>query len=168
MKKLIKNLTSGQGRVVVRRQALGDRALGFHCGSSLYCNFGGLFCQFLSSLIHKMQMFLTVPAFHGGIGLNVLMYMYACIFFPGGSVVKNLLTNTGDCRFNPWVRKIPLREGNGNPLHHSCLGNVMDRGAWWECKRTGHNLATKQQIHTHTHREILIQHLEKGLGHRKY
>ena len=24
-----------------------------------------------------------------------------------------------------------LREGNGNPLQHSCLENPMDRGAWW-------------------------------------
>ena len=23
-----------------------------------------------------------------------------------------------------------LREGNGNPLQYSCLGNPMDRGAW--------------------------------------
>ena len=22
-------------------------------------------------------------------------------------------------------------EGNGNPLHYSCLENPMDRGAWW-------------------------------------
>ena len=22
-------------------------------------------------------------------------------------------------------------EGNGNPLQFSCLGNPMDRGAWW-------------------------------------
>ena len=22
-------------------------------------------------------------------------------------------------------------EGNGNPLWYSCLGNPMDRGAWW-------------------------------------
>ena len=22
-------------------------------------------------------------------------------------------------------------EGNGNPLQYSCLGNSMDRGAWW-------------------------------------
>ena len=21
--------------------------------------------------------------------------------------------------------------GNGNPLRYSCLGNSMDRGAWW-------------------------------------
>ena len=22
-------------------------------------------------------------------------------------------------------------EGNSNPLQHSCLGNPMDKGAWW-------------------------------------
>ena len=31
---------------------------------------------------------------------------------------------------NPWVRKIPWREGNGSPLQYSCLGNPMERGAW--------------------------------------
>ena len=41
-------------------------------------------------------------------------------------------------------------EGNGNPLQYSCLGNPMDRGAWWATvhevtKRVGHDLATKQQ-----------------------
>ena len=25
-----------------------------------------------------------------------------------------------------------LGERNGNPLQYSCLGNLMDRGAWWE------------------------------------
>ena len=25
----------------------------------------------------------------------------------------------------------PPGEGNGNPLQYSCLGNPMDRGAWW-------------------------------------
>ena len=24
-----------------------------------------------------------------------------------------------------------FREGNGNPLHYSCLENPMDGGAWW-------------------------------------
>ena len=24
-----------------------------------------------------------------------------------------------------------FREGNDNPLQYSCLGNPMDRGAWW-------------------------------------
>ena len=26
------------------------------------------------------------------------------------------------------------REGNGNPLQYSCLGNPMDSGAWWATK----------------------------------
>ena len=42
------------------------------------------------------------------------------------------------CKFNPWVgyslisrlRRFPGRE-NGNPQQYSCLGNPMDRGAWW-------------------------------------
>ena len=24
-----------------------------------------------------------------------------------------------------------IGEGNGNPLQYSCLGNLMDGGAWW-------------------------------------
>ena len=43
-------------------------------------------------------------------------------------------------------------EGNSSPLQYSCLGNPMDRGAWWAivhgvAKSTRHNWAT----HTHTH-----------------
>ena len=31
-------------------------------------------------------------------------------------------------------------EGNGNPLQYSCLGNPMDRGAWWTTvQRVGHD-----------------------------
>ena len=41
------------------------------------------------------------------------------------------------------------REGNGNPLQYSCLGNAMDRGAWQDTvhgvARVRHNVATKQQ-----------------------
>ena len=29
------------------------------------------------------------------------------------------------------------REGNGNPLQHSCLDNSMDRGAWWAIQSMG-------------------------------
>ena len=40
-------------------------------------------------------------------------------------------------------------EGNGSPLQYSCLGNLMDRGAWWTTVHEGHkmvrhDLATKQ------------------------
>ena len=40
-------------------------------------------------------------------------------------------------------------EGNGHPLEYSCLGNPMDRGAWWavvhEVAKSRHDLAAKQQ-----------------------
>ena len=32
-------------------------------------------------------------------------------------------------------------EGNGNLLQHSCLGNPMDRGAWWA---TAHGVTKSQ------------------------
>ena len=53
--------------------------------------------------------------------------------FPGGSVVKNLPANAGtagDVGLIPGSGRAP-GGGNGNPLQHSCLGNLMDRGAWW-------------------------------------
>ena len=33
-------------------------------------------------------------------------------------------------KFDPGSERSP-GEGNGNPLQYSCLGNSMDRGAWW-------------------------------------
>ena len=40
-----------------------------------------------------------------------------------------------------------LGEENGNPLQYSCLGNPLDRGAWWatvhRVARVRHDLATK-------------------------
>ena len=41
--------------------------------------------------------------------------------------VKNPSTNAGDTRGDGLIP----REGNGNPLQYSCLGNSMNRGAWW-------------------------------------
>ena len=45
------------------------------------------------------------------------------------SVVKNLRTNAGEVGSIPGLGR-SLREGNGNPLQYSCLGNLTDRGAW--------------------------------------
>ena len=50
--------------------------------------------------------------------------------FPGGSEVKNQPVNAGDVGSIPGSERSP-GEGNSNPLHYSCLGNPMDRGAWW-------------------------------------
>ena len=50
--------------------------------------------------------------------------------FPGSSEVKNLPANLGDVGLIPGLGKFPGK-GNGKPFHYSCLGNFMDRGAWW-------------------------------------
>ena len=55
-------------------------------------------------------------------------------------VVKNLPANAGDARDTgsiPGSGRSP-EEGNGNPLHYSCLENPIDRGAW---RTTVHGVA---------------------------
>ena len=61
-------------------------------------------------------------------------------------MVKNLPAKAGYLGLIPGLGKSP-KEGNGNPLQYSCLGNPMDRGAYhsWGHKRVGHDLATRQQ-----------------------
>ena len=58
--------------------------------------------------------------------------------FPGGSVVKNLPASAGDAGDTgsvPGTGKTP-GGGNDNPFQYSCLGNPMDRGAWWATVHT--------------------------------
>ena len=49
--------------------------------------------------------------------------------YQGGSVVKGPHAYSGDKSSIPGLGRYP-REGNGNPLQYSCLGNLTDRGAW--------------------------------------
>ena len=51
--------------------------------------------------------------------------------FPDSLVAKNLPTMQ-EMQVRSLGREDPLEGGrNGNPLQYSCLGNPMDRGAWW-------------------------------------
>ena len=50
--------------------------------------------------------------------------------FPGDSVIKNPPANAGDKSSTPGSGGSP-GGGNGYSLQYSCLGNPMDRGAWW-------------------------------------
>ena len=43
---------------------------------------------------------------------------------------KEFTCNAGDPALIPGWKRSP-GEGNANPLNYSCLGNPMDRGAWW-------------------------------------
>ena len=49
--------------------------------------------------------------------------------FPGGSHGKVSAYDAGDLGSIPGLGRFP-GEGNGNPLQHSCLENLVDRGAW--------------------------------------
>ena len=76
----------------------------------------------------------------------------------GALVVKNPPANAGDLR-DEGLTPLPGRshgEGNGNPLHYSCLENLMDRGAWWE---QSHKELDMTEVPTHTHN--LFQKLEE-------
>ena len=61
---------------------------------------------------------------------------------------KNPPTNARDVGLIPGLGRSP-REGNGNPLQYSYVGNPMDRGAWWAqsmgLQNSRHDLAAKQQ-----------------------
>ena len=54
-----------------------------------------------------------------------------CSGFPGGPVGKNPPANARDVGSVPTFLGRAPGEGNGNPLQYSCLGNPMDREAWW-------------------------------------
>ena len=49
---------------------------------------------------------------------------------PGSSVIKNPPANAEDMGSIPGLGRSPGK-GNGNPFQYSCLGNPIDKGAWW-------------------------------------
>jgi len=83
--------------------------------------------------------------------------------FPGGLMVKNLPANAGDARdagLIPGLKRF-LKEGNGNSVQYSCLGNLMDRGACWA---TVHEVAKSQtQLSNYTKDESIVLVLSKDL-----
>ena len=78
--------------------------------------------------------------------------------FPDGSVVKNLPANVGDAGdigWIPWSGR-SSGEGNGNPLHYSCLGNFMDRGAWLAIVHWVTKSLTRLSVHACTYVSVYI------------
>ena len=68
-------------------------------------------------------------------------------------VIKNLPANSRDTRDSGSIPGSERSSGerNGSPLQYSCLGNPMDRGAWWATvhwvAESDNNLAAKLQKH---------------------
>ena len=64
--------------------------------------------------------------------------------FSSGLVIKNPPVSAGDTGgggSTPGSGRSP-GEGNSNPLQYACLGNSMDRGAWWDTVQS----AAKSQV----------------------
>ena len=76
--------------------------------------------------------------------MYIWVYFWTLSGFPAGSVVKHLPANVGGVGLNPGSGRFP-REGNGNPLQYSSLGNTMDRGARWA---TGRGVAKSRTQHS--------------------
>ena len=64
--------------------------------------------------------------------------------FPGGkeSAGKETACNAGDLGLIPGLGRSP-GEGNSYPLQYSCLGNPVDREAWWA---TVHRVVSVQSL----------------------
>ena len=57
-------------------------------------------------------------------------------------VSDGLSANAGNPGLIPGLQRSP-GEGNGNPLQYSCLGNPLNRGAWWA---TAHGVARESDM----------------------
>ena len=73
-------------------------------------------------------------------------------------MVKNPPVNAGDMGLISRSGRSPEGE-HGNPLQYSCLGNLMDRGAWRAivqrgCKESDMTEHEYTHIHTHTHNSL--------------
>ena len=94
-------------------------------------------------------MFLSAPKF-----INITTYSLAvkttsnCNASPlMVQPVKNVC-NAGDSSSIPGSGRFP-GDGYGNPLQYSCLGNPMDRGAWWATALGVTELDVTEQLSMH-------------------
>ena len=65
--------------------------------------------SFSSHLFHNTEVFDGLPRWFSG---------------------KESACDTGDAGLIPGLGRSPAK-GNGNPCQYSCMGNPMDREAWW-------------------------------------
>ena len=58
------------------------------------------------------------------------LYLYLYLYIPSWLSDKEYVRNSRNENSVPGLRRSP-GEGSGNPLQYPCLGNPMNRGAWW-------------------------------------
>ena len=71
--------------------------------------------------------------------------------FLDGSAVKESACIAGDTRDTGLILGLGRSPGGGNenPLQYSCLGNPMDREAWWTIVHGVEKSRTRLSTHTH-------------------
>ena len=96
---------------------------------------------FSHALVHQLLYPLNIPTLYlWGSGFEVFS-LISSLGFPGGSDGKSICLQCG----RPGLGRYP-EEGNGNPLHYSCLENPMDEEAWqspWGLKKSD----TTERLH---------------------
>ena len=80
--------------------------------------------------VHAHSAFAQVLSVMSQVVLHCLLSLWVAPGFPGGSAGKESACSEGDPGSIPGWRR-SLGEGNNNSLQYSCLGNLIDRGAWW-------------------------------------
>ena len=93
-----------------------------------YMNTGKTIALTMWTFVSKVMslLFYTLSRFVKAI---LLRSKHSAKGFPGGSDSKESACNTGDLGSIPGSERSP-GEGNGYPLHYSCLENSMDRRTW--------------------------------------
>ena len=92
-----------------------------------WATFTSTFHSFL--LTHSDE--IAIPSYLSSNGENSGLELWSrSRDFPGGSAVKTMPASAGDAGSAPMLGR-SSRKGNRNPLPYACLGNPMDRGAWW-------------------------------------
>ena len=69
-----------------------------------------------------------------GVNINIVNYNNRLPYWLRGKESSCNAGNAGDSGSIPGSGRCP-GGGNGNPLQYCCLGNPMDRGAWWPIVR---------------------------------
>ena len=76
---------------------------------------------------------------------------------------KNPPDKAGDVGLIPAWGRSPGR-GNGNPLQYSCLGNPMDRGAWWATTDRVTKSRTRLKLLSTLHAQLVTAGLPESRG----
>ena len=100
------------------------------CGVEAPCALGNNGAAFLESgyCCHVKVLFLGI--YFQALFIQVSRCLLCVCYLSDGSVVRKPPANSGYLGSVPGSGRSP-GGGNGNPLQY-CLGNPMDRGAWWD------------------------------------